>query len=641
MNKKKALDTSILATLLLIAFICLVCLLAYDRLDRRATGSCFQTLDDAAEQAVISIQSCISGNQEQLAVIADLLAQDDAFDAGSILKNLSSFHQRGTLAGLGLLLPSGEMLLSDPGGMAPEGAFSYSAELARAPHISGALPVHDPGKNEIFYQSVPVQRDGQTLGILFGFVSLEAFADSLCVTAYDGNVQFYVADGENGDFLVDTWHKTLGNIYDESMMRRKAKRGYDFAQMKQDFAEGTAGHIAFWSNTAGDYFYSCYLPVGINRWMMQLTVLEPVVFEDLLYFRRTLLLVAGVEVLAFAAYFMWVLLRVRRETAQTMYMYDVQQTLFGAHKLPELFVSALQKVASKLSAQTAFFLVLQGGAIRECFFSSEDDGHARDFQALKQRFPQAYTHLCAGRSLLLYAGDEREGQMCAGLARLGIESLMLAPVLGPDGTLSGILGCTNMRHRWRDSVLLECVARNFLMAQSNMEFHRRIRQLSMTDALTGLGNRHSFEHLTHVLAAGPLQSLLCLYMDANGLHELNNTCGHAAGDAMLRCISDALRRQFPVERCFRIGGDEFVVFCDSLEKGEAFRRVAQVRAGLEEKGYSISIGLAWGNEADGVHGIITAAEKRMYEEKQAYYRKSGKRLRARLDDRNASGAQPE
>lgn len=195
-----------------------------------------------------------------------------------------------------------------------------------------------------------MEKDGQTAGILYGFVDLADFADSITVTAFDGNAQIYVADGVTGDFLVDTWHNKLGNIFDDDILSRKVKPGYDFHEMKTDFVEGNAVHIAFWSNTAGEYFYSHYMPVGVDLWMVQMTVPESVVLAKAIQIRRVLYCVAAAEILSFAVYFLWVLSRIRRDTnqknqrlAQSLYMYDVQQTLFDAHKAPALFTTALQK----------------------------------------------------------------------------------------------------------------------------------------------------------------------------------------------------------------------------------------------------------------------------------------------------------
>ena len=52
---------------------------------------------------------------------------------------------------------------------------------------------------------------------------------------------------------------------------------------------------------------------------------------------------------------------------------------------------------------------------------------------------------------------------------------------------------------------------------------------------------------------------ICVYIDANGLHELNNERGHEAGDLMLRFGAESLMEQFPKGSLYRVGGDEFVV----------------------------------------------------------------------------------
>ena len=120
-------------------------------------------------------------------------------------------------------------------------------------------------------------------------------------------------------------------------MSRKVKPGYDYLQMKQDFVEGNTGHIAFWSKTAGEYFYSYYKPIGVNRWMVQMTVPESIAFAKAIRIRKMLYILVAVELIAFVLYFIWVLSRTHRDTmekegqlAQSRYMYDVQQPLcFG------------------------------------------------------------------------------------------------------------------------------------------------------------------------------------------------------------------------------------------------------------------------------------------------------------------------
>lgn len=488
-----------------------------------------------------------------------------------------------------------------------------------------------------------MEKDGQTTGILYGFVNLADFSDSISTIAYDGNVQIYVADGETGDFLVDTWHDELGNIYDADIWDRKVKSGYDFHEMKMDFAEGKSGHIAFWSNTAGEYFYSCYMPVGIDRWMIQITVLESVAFAKTIQVRKVMILVAALEILTFAIYFIWILSQARNDAnkknqqlAQVFYMYDVQQTLFDAHKDPVMFNTALQKVSTMLTANTSFFLTLEGSEIKEVFFSSPSDMDQEKFPvaaSIPQPFPTTLQCLGSGQSLLLYPEDisaMNNPQGREDLFRYHINNLMLAPVLNTNGELAGVLGSLNMKRRWTDSSLLECVSRSFMMAMNSRNFYCQVEQLSIIDAMTGLRNRNCYEHSLESYGEKPTDTLCCLYIDANGLHELNNSLGHAAGDAMLISIGTSLKTLFSPQDCYRIGGDEFLVFCTGYDKVQLSQRIDQLKERMTLSGYAISIGVAWLNESFDVKDMVSIAEKEMYEAKRLYYERSDNAPKARI-----------
>ncbi len=58
-------------------------------------------------------------------------------------------------------------------------------------------------------------------------------------------------------------------------------------------------------------------------------------------------------------------------------------------------------------------------------------------------------------------------------------------------------------------------------------------KMATTDLLTNLKNRNAYEQILSQYNSKLPDSLSCIYADANGLHELNNSQGHAAGDRML------------------------------------------------------------------------------------------------------------
>jgi len=100
----------------------------------------------------------------------------------------------------------------------------------------------------------------------------------------------------------------------------------------------------------------------------------------------------------------------------------------------------------------------------------------------------------------------------------------------------------------------------------NRAAHRRAQEtihfLALHDPLTGLSNRNDFEsRLKHLLAtAGSGAAHALLYIDLDQFKVINDSCGHAAGDELLRQLALALREPIrETDMLARIGGDEFGV----------------------------------------------------------------------------------
>lgn len=163
----------------------------------------------------------------------------------------------------------------------------------------------------------------------------------------------------------------------------------------------------------------------------------------------------------------------------------------------------------------------------------------------------------------------------------------------------------------------------------NAEINERLEQIANYDALTGLLNRNSYNAALDSLAKEDRGSLACVYMDANGLHEINNHLGHLAGDRMLKTIAEALRRVFLKDDIYRIGGDEFVVLCRRKTEKEVCRMVEAVKKSLSGQNYDVSVGIAWQKNNSNVEGIVNDAEAAMQQDKEHFYQNSGKERRMR------------
>ena len=107
---------------------------------------------------------------------------------------------------------------------------------------------------------------------------------------------------------------------------------------------------------------------------------------------------------------------------------------------------------------------------------------------------------------------------------------------------------------------------------------QQLKELCLTDPLTGLGNRRQFDHDVALLAEQAARyrfGMAIAFLDVDCFKAINDTYGHAAGDAVLREFGRRLRGLTrPTDRSYRLAGDEFVIVSERLETAENARRFA-------------------------------------------------------------------
>ena len=148
------------------------------------------------------------------------------------------------------------------------------------------------------------------------------------------------------------------------------------------------------------------------------------------------------------------------------------------------------------------------------------------------------------------------------------------------------------------------------MMMQNFITRSRLRYVAENDQTTGLRNRNAFEREQNDIPGRCRRTLSCVYMDINGLHELNNAMGHQAGDIMLREVADELKKQFGDELTYRMGGDEYVAFAPRPVRGQAARKGAHLLPRHRAEGLSRRSRLGNLRDCVAAHGKSAPASRR-------------------------------
>lgn len=225
----------------------------------------------------------------------------------------------------------------------------------------------------------------------------------------------------------------------------------------------------------------------------------------------------------------------------------------------------------------------------------------------------------------------------------GVRATALQPLL-VGGRLWGILGMDECRREraWRQSeldalrtlagILAGALGRDQIGGDATQatELLRELAYRASHDALTGLPNREDFErqldHLVQDAEANGTAHALC-YLDLDQFKLVNDSCGHAAGDALLKGVATTLREALDEgDVVARLGGDEFGVLMPRHDTWEAARKaqalvdaLARMRFEWGERQFTIggSVGVApVTREAGSRAAVLVAADAACYVAKE-------------------------
>lgn len=169
--------------------------------------------------------------------------------------------------------------------------------------------------------------------------------------------------------------------------------------------------------------------------------------------------------------------------------------------------------------------------------------------------------------------------------------------------------------------ILAVVARLTLTFAEHIQLLRQTTAESLTDALTGLGNRRALLRRLDALCRQerPQEHILIL-LDLDGFKDFNDRFGHSAGDLVLGRLGQRLQQR--MSECavaYRLGGDEFCLLVEGKEHLEWC--CAAAAASLREQGDNIDITCSSGHvlipdEATTTEQALQLADHRMYVEKR-------------------------
>lgn len=192
-----------------------------------------------------------------------------------------------------------------------------------------------------------------------------------------------------------------------------------------------------------------------------------------------------------------------------------------------------------------------------------------------------------------------------------------------NGELAGYLGVDNPPPDKIINIasLLQTLCYFVSLALQHAESQKKLSHLSYHDNLTTFYNRNRYIKDTQKLFNIDT-SLGIIYLDVNGLKDVNDQFGQEVGDALLVECARRMKMVFKKADFYRIGGDEFIIICQSIKKESFEKRVKELSESFSKKPVcQVAIGTQWTNAVGNINEMIAEADARMYENKKEFYHK--------------------
>lgn len=213
-------------------------------------------------------------------------------------------------------------------------------------------------------------------------------------------------------------------------------------------------------------------------------------------------------------------------------------------------------------------------------------------------------------------------------ADYNISSEICVPLLKDNivlGTIN-VEGAADSPLTQSDVDMLTTLAIPIALAVDNARLHAQVKEMAMTDAVSGLSNRHAFEETLNAEVERATRfghHLSLIIFDLDSFKDYNDEWGHPAGDLRLKATADLVRNNLrKYDIAARYGGDEFAIILpntdqsSALEFAKRLHHAAQAStsgAPIEEKsvaGYTISMGIAtFPNDGNTLATLLHAADQ--------------------------------
>ena len=619
--------TQLMPTLVVMVLILVLTVATYN-ISLRQEEECFNRLENASETMVQSIKNRVNDDLNYLRLIGKDFSNEDHLPTYEEYKDgLSTFEDVSLFERVDLLMKNNTLYT-----MHDEVQQIYTNEFLVLNSTSEYMDrVHTDtltNKRSVNYY-VPIQQNETVIAYLVGVFQCDTMDDQFYTKILNGKTHNSIIDTTDGQVVMDNQDLNIDNIASDTDFKLLLPKKNVLKQI-HSLKSG-----AFASEKNGEKKYFVYKPVGVCNWELLVMVNEEDAFANVLTLKNNYMIMVICEILILLLYCGFYITKVRRISKKSN---ELNEDLNVSNTL----IQCVRKLSNDLYKESTIDEILQ----IICEFYQAERCYVLDLDMDNKKvngiFEYGKRHddihienmvrLCLGHTDLINQFFENQksyyiedvtheipytSPIYASFMQQKIHSIIVVPFMDHK-QIKGVFAVDNPKQNYYQKDFLESLCFFIKTAMEREKEKTKLKNLSYVDSLTYAQNRNHFNEYLEQNRNKELHSLGVIYLDLNGLKEINDKMGHIAGDTLIISASYALQEIF-LDNSYRVGGDEFVVIEQDVSELLFFDQYAKLLKRMKELEISVATGCVWKETCPNLSETLQEADQKMYEDKKRYY----------------------
>lgn len=620
--------TQLMPTLVVMVLILALTVATYNISLRQEEEECFNRLENASETMVQSIKNRVNDDLNYLRLIGKDFSNEDHLPTYEEYKDrLSTFEDVSLFERVDLLMKNNTLYT-----MHDEVQQIYTNEFLVLNSTSEYMDrVHTDtltNKRSVNYY-VPIQQNETVIAYLVGVFQCDTMDDQFYTKILNGKTHNSIIDTTDGQVVMDNQDLNIDNIASDTDFKLLLPKKNVLKQI-HSLKSG-----AFASEKNGEKKYFVYKPVGVCNWELLVMVNEEDAFANVLTLKNNYMIMVICEILILLLYCGFYITKVRRISKKSN---ELNEDLNVSNTL----IQCVRKLSNDLYKESTIDEILQ----IICEFYQAERCYVLDLDMDNKKvngiFEYGKRHddihienmvrLCLGHTDLINQFFENQksyyiedvtheipytSPIYASFMQQKIHSIIVVPFMDHK-QIKGVFAVDNPKQNYYQKDFLESLCFFIKTAMEREKEKTKLKNLSYVDSLTYAQNRNHFNEYLEQNRNKELHSLGVIYLDLNGLKEINDKMGHIAGDTLIISASYALQEIF-LDNSYRVGGDEFVVIEQDVSELLFFDQYAKLLKRMKELEISVATGCVWKETCPNLSETLQEADQKMYEDKKRYY----------------------